>query len=663
MLSTMTRPTIVQRFILLTAMVTLMVLIPTGVLVKRSLTELSTVRAEIAGTLPTMQLLETLNEVQRHRLLSLRRLTGDTTVEQSRLASQAAVTKLLERLQQQFDSTGVEAALSTSTQQASQAFSQLAAEVGRDNLTARESFTRHIELAALLDDLSARVLAYSGLLRDTDPASYFYIIAGFQEGKAVVELLAQLNDLGSMVLLSKGATPLDLNQIAAVRATLQDRHRFFTQNLLLAEQYGGRALTPALQTFAKAASTGLQSAIALAEQTFLGMSPDWTLEPVTFAERIGSVMTAQRELTAQLSASVVAELGEREKRLTLFVTVLALALVLMLISSAWVIYRIILSIMQPLRNSVRHAEALASGDLSVSFASSSRDEIGNLQNTLDDMRLRWAALVHELQATAGEVNTASHEIAMGNLDLSKRTESAAAQLQQAAGSFDSLVSALNMASDSAESADKLANSAAAVAHRGKHVMSEVVSTMTEIHGSSRKIVEIISVIDSIAFQTNILALNAAVEAARAGEQGRGFAVVASEVRILAQRSAVAAREIKVLIGSSVDRVEMGSRLVADAGATMNEIVSSVQGVGVIVREIAHAASAQRIGVGEVSMAVRELDILTQQNAALVEQSGAATESLSDQASRLVGSVGRFRLSAGETGNVMWLAPSQRFALS
>ncbi|MBL0088076.1 MAG: chemotaxis protein [Ideonella sp.] len=250
-----------------------------------------------------------------------------------------------------------------------------------------------------------------------------------------------------------------------------------------------------------------------------------------------------------------------------------------------------------------------------------------------------------VRTSADSIGTAAGEVAAGSLDLSTRTEQAASNLQQTASSMEQLTSTVNQASESAHAASQLAESAAAVAQRGGQVVGQVVLTMDEINASSRKIADIIGVIDGIAFQTNILALNAAVEAARAGEQGRGFAVVAGEVRSLAQRSAEASREIKALIGSSVDSVEAGTRRVRDAGSTMNEIVTSVRRVAEMIAEISLAAAEQSQGIGQVNASVAQLDQMTQQNAALVEQSASAADSLREQAGRLSQAVSAFRLSS------------------
>jgi methyl-accepting chemotaxis protein len=268
---------------------------------------------------------------------------------------------------------------------------------------------------------------------------------------------------------------------------------------------------------------------------------------------------------------------------------------------------------------------------------------GSLMATLGEMIASLRQTVSQVRSATDSINTASAEIASGNQDLSARTEQAASNLEETAASMEELTSTVRNSADAARQANQLAANASEIAVRGGQVVGEVVTTMEAINHSSKKISDIIGVIDGIAFQTNILALNAAVEAARAGEQGRGFAVVAGEVRNLAQRSAEAAKEIKGLIGTSVDKVEAGSRLVADAGQTMSEIVGSVQRVSDIIGEITAASGEQSDGIGQVNVAVNQLDQMTQQNAALVEQSAAAAESLKDQANRLAQVIQIFKL--------------------
>jgi methyl-accepting chemotaxis protein len=313
---------------------------------------------------------------------------------------------------------------------------------------------------------------------------------------------------------------------------------------------------------------------------------------------------------------------------------------------AWLTLR---AVAKPLERAVKVAERIAEGDLGSTVDVGTRqDEIGRLLQAVAAMQDRLRALVGEIRHTADSIQVASAEVATGNTDLSHRTEQAASNLQQTASSMEQLTGTVRQSAEAASQANQLAASAAAVAQRGGHVVAQVVTTMDAINASSKKISDIIGVIDGIAFQTNILALNAAVEAARAGEQGRGFAVVAGEVRSLAQRSAEAAREIKSLIGNSVDKVETGSRLVTDAGSTMNEIVASVQRVTDIIGEITAASAEQSQGLGTINGAVTQLDQMTQQNAALVEESAAAAESLREQAGRLAGLVGMFRLKGEAT---------------
>nr|WP_305800526.1 methyl-accepting chemotaxis protein [Shinella sp. XGS7] len=299
------------------------------------------------------------------------------------------------------------------------------------------------------------------------------------------------------------------------------------------------------------------------------------------------------------------------------------------------------------------------GDLTQRLPASGRDEIGRIAQSFNTFAEKIQHIMLDVRSATGSITTASSEIALGAQDLSSRTEQTASNLQQAASSMEQLTGTVRQTADAAQTANQLASSASSAAAKGGQVVGQVVSTMDEINTSSKKINDIIGVIDGIAFQTNILALNAAVEAARAGEQGRGFAVVASEVRSLAQRSAEAAKEIKTLIGASVDKVETGSRLVQEAGASMDEIVASVQRVSDIIGEISAASAEQSDGIGQVNGAVVQLDQMTQQNAALVEESAAAAESLKDQAHKLNEVISVFRL--GHDAPASHSAPAPRKA--
>jgi len=305
--------------------------------------------------------------------------------------------------------------------------------------------------------------------------------------------------------------------------------------------------------------------------------------------------------------------------------------------------KIIGGVLQALSRFSKLAEAVANGDLSVHAKVDRTDEIGDLQNSLMQMVSRLRTSMRKVQYAASNIANASVEIASGNLDLSQRTETTASNLQETSSSMTELTESVRQSTDAASQANQLASSASTIAQRGGTAVAEVVTTMGEIHQASKKIADIISVIDGIAFQTNILALNAAVEAARAGEQGRGFAVVAGEVRSLAKRSADAAREIKGLIEASSAQVESGSRLVQGAGKTMDEIVTSSQRVSDIIIEITNSSAEQREGIDQVNNAVLQLDQMTQQNAALVEQSAAAADSMKMQAMSLADLVTEFEL--------------------
>jgi methyl-accepting chemotaxis protein len=356
---------------------------------------------------------------------------------------------------------------------------------------------------------------------------------------------------------------------------------------------------------------------------------------------IGDLLKMQRQKIDAIAVQIegVAD-ASRKLLITLAVLVLAFG-----VASAWLLTT---GITRPLREAVQAARRVASGDLTGRIEVAGSDETGQLLQALQEMNTALLKIVLEVRNGTASIETSSSEIAAGNQDLSSRTEQQAGSLEETASSMEELTATVKNNAGNARQANQLADVAAQVAVKGGAVVAEVVGTMDAINVASRKIVDIIGVIDGIAFQTNILALNAAVEAARAGEQGRGFAVVATEVRTLAQRSAAAAKEIKELIGDSVDKVNQGSKLVADAGATMEDIVASVHRVSGIITEITVASNEQSAGIEEVYKAIGQMDEVTQQNAALVEQSAAAAEAMQQQAAGLAQVVSVFKVdrSAG-----------------
>jgi len=377
-------------------------------------------------------------------------------------------------------------------------------------------------------------------------------------------------------------------------------------------------------------------------------------------------MDAMRKLIADIRAEESGLMGEREKTTASLVSTMTATLLgggLIGVAAAMALaYWLALNITRPLAYAVRVAKQVAQGDLTARVEVRSKDESGELLAALKDMNTSLLDIVSRVRTGTATIATAASEINSGNQDLSARTEQQAGSLEETASSMEELTSTVKQNADNARQASQLAASASETAERGGAVVAQVVSTMGAINESSRKIADIITVIDGIAFQTNILALNAAVEAARAGEQGRGFAVVAGEVRNLAQRSAGAAKEIKELIGDSVEKVEAGSRLVDQAGSTMEDVVGSVRRVTDLIGEIAAASDEQRTGIEQVNQAITQMDQVTQQNAALVEEAAAAADSMQEQAHGLSALVGTFRTGQDTPAPAQAPAPARRAAV-
>ena len=466
--------------------------------------------------------------------------------------------------------------------------------------------------------------------------------------------LGQVKTIESLILQNRLALSNARNTptpeiIAASMATVEKNIEEITK---LWDAYMATHLTPEEKTLAekftedrkKFVAEGLKPAMEALRANDIEMANQITLEKVRplfvpLKEGIDALGRLQLDVAKQ-EYDTVHDRSVNTRNLAIAGMIGGLALL------AWIGFLLIRSITRPLDSAVKLARAVAEGDLTQRIDVRSRDEVGQLLQALKDMNDSLVRVVGQVRAGVDTVATASNQIASGNLDLSSRTEEQASSLEETASSMEELTSTVKQNAENARQANQLVVSTADVAVKGGEVVGQVVHTMASIKESSRKIADIIGVIDGIAFQTNILALNAAVEAARAGEQGRGFAVVASEVRNLAQRSAGAAKEIKTLIEDSVAKVDTGGQLVDQAGHTMGEIVASVKRVTDIMSEIAAASAEQSSGIEQVNQAITQMDDVTQQNAALVEEAAAAAESLQDQAAKLADAVSVFRLEAG-----------------
>ena len=448
------------------------------------------------------------------------------------------------------------------------------------------------------------------LMRGADPAQLEKYTSGFKKSGAVVD--SELKKAGGLLAKLDISTPL-------IEDTIQAHQEMSAKFLEAAQKFD-----PATPDSARTVDESVRS---------IDRAPTKKVDDI-----VDFIQGQSHRVLAHMAAE--REAAQRTSAITLFGIVLATVL-LGGVATVWLAR----SITGPLNAAIGIAQTVADGDLSADIAIDSTDEIGTLLLALKHMQDSLSEIVGKVRAGTDAIASASQEIAQGNQDLSARTEAQASSLGQTASSMGELTSTVKQNGAHANEASKLAGNASQVAVRGGAAVAQVIDTMGSINASSKKIVDIIGVIDGIAFQTNILALNAAVEAARAGEQGRGFAVVASEVRNLAQRSAAAAKEIKALISDSVEQVENGSRLVGQAGSTMDEVVSSVQNVTAIIGEIAIASGEQNIGIDQVNTAIAQMDSVTQQNAALVEEAAAAADAMQQQAASLAQAVSVFKLAA------------------
>ncbi|MBL0726947.1 hypothetical protein JI745_04500 [Piscinibacter sp. HJYY11] len=453
----------------------------------------------------------------------------------------------------------------------------------------------------------------------------------------LIELVARMQLAGDAVLGS-WAEPVQI-RVLADRVPLVEFHEEQVK-IGLAKSTGATAeLSATLK--AEAPMKDLRAFIELSRASFFGDAVKG--DKAAYSQAAAKVIESQVEFSTRLLDDLDRLIAKRVAGMTAVRDVTTAIVAVALAAGLYLFYCFFLVTQTGLREVQKHLEAMTSGDLTTQPQPMGSDEQARLMVSLADMQRSLRAIVSRVRGSSDQLVQASGEIASAAMDLSARTEQTASNLEQSAASMEQISSTIKHTADNAHEAASVAVTNSGVAQRSGEVIGQVVSTMQEIHASSTKISDIIGVIDGIAFQTNILALNAAVEAARAGEQGRGFAVVASEVRSLAQRSAQAAKEIKSLISASVERVDSGTRVVQGAGATMDELLGSARRMSDLLHEISTAAKEESAGVTQMGAAVQDLDRMTQQNAALVEQTAAAASSLKDQATDLAAEVAKFRL--------------------
>lgn len=587
---------------------------------------------EVAGLKPARDLLRLIQLTQQHRGLSAGYLGGKTAVKSMREAKQREVDQLAESIATQFQSDGASPEMKASWQGGQSQWRQLREQVESKALSAADSSTQHAAVIVKYFQAIDALLDSSGLILDPQAETYYLVVATLQRLPFLTEALGQTRARGAGFLAEGQISPSGRALMAGLVQQSADQalamtHAFdkaFAANGQIKVELGSHvtSLREPVASAMELVKTQLLNAETLhyAATDYIG----------AFTKTIDAIFAVEDKALDRLDAALQLRIQKMRHE-----QYLQYGLLFLLLGGVALLARqIALSITVPLESAVDLAQKIAAGDLTGRAHIGGKDEIAQLMTSLLQMKESLGRVVGEVRGNAESVSVASNEIALGNNHLSQRTEQQAASLEETASSMEQLTSTVLKNTSRAQEANLLAQDACRLAMCSGEAVDKVVETMRDIDSSSSRISEIISVIDGIAFQTNILALNAAVEAARAGEQGRGFAVVANEVRSLAQRSAEAAKEIKTLITTSVEKVDVGSHVVEDAGATMQQAVHAIRQVADAIAQITGASIDQSGGLSQINAAISHMDQLTQQNAALVEQAAAAADSLRTQAGQL-----------------------------
>lgn len=634
-----------QKFAILGLFGIVLVSVPFFLYVHEAGKVLAAAKLETQAIAPVRHLLKAIQLTQQHRGLSALALGGNTEAQPKRAAKMDEVQQAMQALDIDLLKNVSDSKISALWQQSKNDWALLQAKVAQSAVSVPDSFAAHTALISQMLKIKTQLLEYYGLSFDPEADTYYLIDAALVQSPMLAEMFGRLRAKGAGLLAAHTATVEDRMGVLALIDKANDRFQGLNDALASITAHNP-ALKEKLAQPSELALDTANKSIQLAQAEVVKAEP-LAYSSSAYFNQFSAAIDAQFAMNVAALAELESMLNQRVARLSTVATTLSAGVLLLAVLAAAAGVLISRAILKQLGGEPDYAAVIAgqiaSGDLSTVISLKARDQ-GSLLFAMQSMRDHLANIVGNVRAGTETIATASGQIAAGNLDLSARTESQASSLQQTAAAMDQLTATVKQNADSALHANQLAASATAVALKGGDVVARVVDTMRDINVSSGKISDIIGVIDGIAFQTNILALNAAVEAARAGEQGRGFAVVASEVRNLAQRSAAAAKEIKYLIIDSVDKVDSGSKLVGQAGITMQEVVTSIQNLADIVAEITAASHEQSQGIAEVNLAISQMDDATQQNSALVEQAAAASQSLQDQASHLEQVVSVFKLA-------------------
>jgi methyl-accepting chemotaxis protein len=633
-----------QKFALVCATSLLLGLGASGLALQANYQNLRTAQTEQSGLQPAQHVLRLIQLSQQHRGLSSGALSGNADFIAQRAKKQ---TEVQAALGQAVQSTKALAAstenskLAPLAQKIASDWDALAALVVAPGTKAPDSFRAHTALITQQLGLLYQVLDASTLTLDPEAASYYLMSGTLEQLPGLTESLGQARGLGATALTRKELTQADRAVIQAVMTTARlqaDKAQAVLQRSGETDPAVQSALASAQSKAAEAANRAIQ---VMQEQ--LLAPAELSHSPQAYFANLTEAIDTQFALIGKGYEVLNSMLQDRVAQAQRFMLMLSLIVFAALVVTLWVSIATVRQAQQAVQTSLGAARALAAGDLGYMPQHTTQDEFGEIARALGESTRSLAQTVQGIQQSIAAVHTASVEIAAGTQDLSARTEQQASALEQTAASMETLNHTVSANSNNANQAHALARQATEEAEQGGAQVQLVVTSMQAIHESSRRIADITSVIDSIAFQTNILALNAAVEAARAGEQGRGFAVVASEVRALAQRSAQAAREIKALITDSSSRIEAGSRQADSAGQAMVGIVGAIQRVSHIMAEISSASTEQAAGISQVVEAVEHMDRMTQQNAALVEETAAASRGLQGQADQVSTAMAHFTL--------------------